>query len=52
MVAGLTIGFARMSAVDHWLSDVLWAFPITLATSWVVWRVLQQLYAKPCATVA
>jgi len=51
VVAGLTIGFARMSAVDHWLSDVLWAFPITLSTSWVVWRTLVWAYARPSRTV-
>ena len=52
VVAGLAIGFARMSDVAHWLSDVLWAFPITLAVSWIVWRVLEHLYArKPSRTV-
>ena len=51
VAGGLTIGFARMSAVDHWLSDVLWAFPITLATSWLVWRALLWLYARPSRTV-
>ena len=49
--AGLVIGFARMSAVDHWLSDVLWAFPITLATSWLVWRALLWFYSRPSRTV-
>lgn len=49
--AGLAIGFSRMSAVDHWLSDVLWAFPITLATSWLMWRALLWLYARPSRTV-
>lgn len=38
--AGLVIGFARMADVAHWLSDVLWAYPITLLCSWVVWRML------------
>jgi len=50
-IAGLVIGFARMSAVDHWLSDVLWAFPITLATSWLVWKALCRIYANPSRTV-
>jgi membrane-associated PAP2 superfamily phosphatase len=50
-VSGLVIGFARMSDVAHWLSDVLWAFPITLLTSWVVWKTLYGLYAKPSRTV-
>jgi lipid A 4'-phosphatase len=38
--AGLLIGFARMSDGAHWLSDVLWAGPITLACSWLVWKVV------------
>jgi lipid A 4'-phosphatase len=40
VVAGLTIGFARMADGAHWFSDVLWASPITLATSWIVWKLL------------
>ncbi len=44
VVAGLTIGFARMADGAHWLSDVLWASPITLLTSWLVWKVLLRLY--------
>jgi lipid A 4'-phosphatase len=43
-VAGWIIGFARMSDVAHWLSDVLWAFPITLAVSWLVWFALERAY--------
>jgi lipid A 4'-phosphatase len=42
--AGLIIGLARMSVGAHWLSDVLWAFPITLLTSWIVWNVLALFY--------
>lgn len=42
--AGLVIGFARMSYMDHWLSDVLWAYPITLVSSWLVWACLSQIY--------
>lgn len=38
---GLLIGFARISNMDHWLSDVLWAFPITLLTSLVVFKLFQ-----------
>lgn len=49
-VSALVIGFSRMADVAHWLSDVLWAFPITLCTSWVVWKVML-LYRKPSATV-
>ena len=46
LIAGLAIGFARMSAMDHWLSDVLWAFPITLAGAWVCWKPLVWLYGR------
>ena len=46
VVAGLTIGFARMSDGAHWLSDVLWASPITMLTSWVVWKALLRLYPE------
>lgn len=50
-LAGLVIGFARMSDVAHWLSDVLWAYPITLAGSWLVWKALLWVYARPSRTV-
>ena len=43
---GLVIGFARMSDVAHWFSDVLWAYPITLMSSWLVWQLLLQAYRK------
>jgi lipid A 4'-phosphatase len=46
VVAGLTIGFARMADGAHWLSDVLWASPITLVTSWLVWKALLRLYPE------
>jgi len=46
VAAGLLIGVARMSVGAHWLSDVLWAFPITLLSSWLVWSMLAFLY-KP-----
>ena len=47
-LAGLAIGFSRMADVAHWLSDVLWAFPITLAISWLVWKALLRLfYSRP-----
>ena len=49
--AGLLIGFARMSDMAHWLSDVLWAYPITLGTSWLVWKGLLLAYTKPASTV-
>jgi lipid A 4'-phosphatase len=51
VVSGLVIGFARMADVAHWLSDVLWAVPITLLPSWLVWKVLLLLYRKPSSTV-
>ena len=43
VLAGLVIGFARMADGAHWLSDVLWACPITLVCSWVVWKLLMRL---------
>lgn len=42
--AGLLIGFSRMSAGGHWLSDVLWAYPITLLCSWLAWKFLLWAY--------
>ena len=50
----LVIGFARMSDMAHWFSDVLWAFPITLVTCWLTWKALQWAYSeesKPSRTV-
>lgn len=44
ILSGAIIGFARVSVGAHWLSDVLWPFPITLVSSWVVWRLLTLLY--------
>lgn len=44
LLAGLSIGFARMADGAHWLSDVLWASPITLMTSWLVWKALSRFY--------
>lgn len=44
VAAGLLIGLARMSVGAHWLSDVLWAFPITLLSSALVWLVLGFFY--------
>jgi lipid A 4'-phosphatase len=51
VASGLIIGFARMSDRAHWFSDVLWAGPITLLCSWIVWKCLLWVY-KPSATVA
>lgn len=44
LAAGWTIGFARMADRAHWLSDVLWAAPITLVSSWIVWRLVLRIY--------
>jgi lipid A 4'-phosphatase len=43
VAAGVLIGFARMADGAHWLSDVLWASPITLISSWVVWKLMTRL---------
>lgn len=45
IASGFTIGFARMADGAHWLSDVLWAAPITLMCSWVVWKLLVRFYS-------
>ena len=47
VLAGLAVSFARVSVGAHWLSDVLWAFPLTLLTSGGVWWVLTQFYRPP-----
>lgn len=44
VVVGLAVSLARVSVGAHWLSDVLWAFPVTLLTSGLVWLVLTQIY--------
>lgn len=44
VAAAWVIGFARMADGAHWLSDVLWAGPITLLCSWIVWKILLHLY--------
>lgn len=44
VVSGLVIGFARVSVGAHWLSDVLWAFPVTLIGSGLVWLFLSRAY--------
>jgi lipid A 4'-phosphatase len=51
VLAGWLIGFARMSAGAHWLSDVLWAFPVTLMCSWVVWKLLLLKFTPPSPAV-
>lgn len=53
VVCGLAVGFSRMAAAAHWFSDVMWAFPITLTTCWLVWRSVLWFYTrKPSPTVA
>jgi lipid A 4'-phosphatase len=42
-LTGLLIGFARISDSAHWLSDVLWAAPITMLCSWIVWQALRRI---------
>lgn len=42
--AGL-IAFSRMSDQAHWLSDTLWAGPITLLSCWLVWRAMLRIYS-------
>lgn len=44
LVLGALVSVARMSVGAHWLSDALWALPITLATSGLVWAVLNFFY--------
>ena len=44
VITGALIGFARISNMDHWLSDVLWAFPVTLLSSWMVWWILWRFF--------
>lgn len=45
------IAFSRMSDQAHWLSDTLWAGPITLLSCWVVWRLLARVY-RPAISAA
>ena len=49
--AGL-IAFARMSDKAHWLSDTLWAGPITLLTCWLVWRAMYHFYRPTLSPAA
>lgn len=44
VVSGLMVGFARISVGAHWLSDVLWALPVTLVASGLVWLFLSRVY--------
>jgi lipid A 4'-phosphatase len=49
LVITALIGFARVADGAHWLSDVLWAGPVTFACSWLVWKILLRLYRPPAA---
>lgn len=49
--AGL-VAFARISDKAHWLSDTLWAGPITLVTCWLVWRAMCHFYRPALKTGA
>ena len=51
VASGGLIGLARMRDMAHWLSDVLWAFPITLMASWLVWKLMIWIYTRPWRTV-
>lgn len=44
LLAGSLVAVARISVGAHWLSDALWALPITLLTSGLVWVVLSYFY--------
>jgi lipid A 4'-phosphatase len=48
--AGVVIGFSRMADMAHWLSDVLWAAPITWVCSGLVWRALVWAYQDRAAS--
>lgn len=50
VVSGLVIGFARISVGAHWLSDVLWALPVTLIASGLVWLFLSRIYKAETST--
>lgn len=47
IVGAAVVGFARVSVGAHWLSDVLWAFPVTLMASWVVYLLFERFYPEP-----
>ena len=51
LAAGAVISFARVSVGAHWLSDVLWAFPVTLIGGWVVWLGLSFIYRQQMKTL-
>ena len=49
VASGLTIAFARIADGAHWLSDALWACPITLIASWLTWKFLLRMYSERTA---
>jgi lipid A 4'-phosphatase len=49
VVGGLVVGFARVSVGAHWLSDVLWAMPVTLIGSALAWLFLSRIYRTDLA---
>ena len=50
VIGGIAIGFARVSVGAHWLSDALWAFPITLLGTWLVYHLFLRLGRIPADT--
>jgi lipid A 4'-phosphatase len=44
LLAGSVISLARIAIGAHWLSDALWALPITLGSSGAVWLALNFFY--------
>lgn len=44
LLAGGVVSLARIAVGAHWLSDALWALPITLGSSGLVWLVLNFFY--------
>jgi len=49
LLAGGAVALARMAVGAHWLSDALWALPITLGSSGAVWLALQFVYRNGLA---
>ena len=50
LAAGALVSVARISVGAHWLSDALWALPITLVSSALVWGVLNFFYQYGATT--
>jgi lipid A 4'-phosphatase len=47
LASGSAIAYARISVGAHWLSDAIWALPVTLLGSLIVWALLQRVYPPP-----